>query len=108
KSPHKSRFERKQNTLYKTKGEPPLRYARPGASQSGSLPFQIKSAKLDSKGATGTILFDNEKHRLDRSDTTVKLESKLTISIGGMTTDVDLNQEQTTTVTTSDKNPVGK
>ena len=71
-------------------------------------PFKIKAAKLESKNATGTILFDNEKGRLDSSDMKLTLEGKLTIEIGGMTTEVDLNQEQDTKVKTTDANPISK
>jgi hypothetical protein len=105
---YKYTYEGKQDKLDKIKVETTLNYQPPGANPVGALPFKIKAAKLESKGGSGTILFDNEKHRLDNSETKIKLEGKLTIDIGGMATDVDLSQDQTTTVKTSDKNPVAK
>jgi hypothetical protein len=104
---YKYTYEGKEGKLDKIKVDTTLVYGPPGPNAGGALPFQIKSAKIETKGATGSILFDNEKHRLEKSDTKLKLEGKMTISIGGMNTDVDLSQDQTTTVTTSDKNPVG-
>ena len=56
---------------------------------------------LKSKDATGTILFDKAKGRLDSSEMNLKLEGKLTIDIGGMPTEVELSQTQKTTVKTS-------
>jgi len=103
---YKYTYEGKQDKFDKIKVDTTLVYQPPGPNAGGALPFQIKSAKLDSKGGTGTILFDNDKHRLDKSETKLTIAGKMTIGIGGMNTDVDLTQEQTTTVTTSDKNPV--
>ena len=105
---YKYTYEGKQDKLEKIKVDTTLNYQPPGANPVGTLPFKIKSAKLDSKGGTGTILFDNDKHRMDSSDTKLKLEGKLTIDIGGMSTDVDLSQDQTTTVKTYDKDPDAK
>jgi hypothetical protein len=101
-------YEGKQDKFDKISVVTDLKYQEPGAAGGGELPFQIKAAKLESKGATGTILFDNEKHRVNQSDTKMKLEGKLTISIGGTNTEVDLVQDQTTTVKTSDTKPGGK
>jgi hypothetical protein len=103
---YKYTYEGMQDKLHKIKVETTLVYQPPGPNAAGTLPFKIKAAKLDSKGGSGTILFNNEKHRLESSDTKLKLEGKLTIDISGMATDVDLSQEQTTTVKTTDTNPV--
>jgi hypothetical protein len=105
---YKYTYEGKQGKLDKIKVDTILKYEAPDAGAAGQLPFKIKAAKLDSKNATGTILFDNEKHRLDSSDMKLTLEGKLTIEIGGMTTEVDLTQDQVTTVRTSDTNPSAK
>src|SRR6516165_4776140 len=47
-STYKYTYEGKQEKLDKIKVDTTLRYDPPGANQSGSLPFQIKTAKLDS------------------------------------------------------------
>jgi hypothetical protein len=85
-----------------------LTYTAPGENSPGGLPFKIKSADLKSKDGTGTILFDNDKGRLASSEMNLKLNGKLSIEIGGMTTDVTLDQTQKTTVRTSDDNPAKK
>jgi hypothetical protein len=103
---YKYTYEGKEGKLDKIKVDTTLNYKPPEASATGQLPFKIKAAKLETKNATGTILFDNEKHRLDKSDMKLTLDGKLTIEIGGMATEVDLNQEQQTNVKTSDTNPI--
>lgn len=105
-STYKYTYEGKEGKLDKIKVETKLDYKPPDASAAGQLPFKIKAAKLESKNATGTIKFDNEKHRVDSADMKLTLEGKLTIEIGGMATDVDLTQEQQTKVQTMDTNPV--
>lgn len=51
----------------------------------------------------GKILFNTKLGRLDSSSITMKLNGTLSIEIGGTTTNVELTQDQTTTVKTSDK-----
>lgn len=98
----------KQNAkLDRIRVEPTLKYVPPSDNvQAGGLPFRIKGAELTSKNSTGTVLFDAEKGRLDSWDTKVELDGKLSIEIGGQTTEVKLNQTQSTTVKTTDTNPV--
>jgi hypothetical protein len=103
---YKYTYEGKEGKLDKIKVDTVLNYKAPETSATSQLPFKIKAAKLETKNATGTILFDNEKGRLDKSDMKLTLDGKLTIEIGGMATEVDLNQEQQTNVKTSDTNPV--
>ncbi len=84
-----------------------LKYTAPADNTSGGgLPFKIKSADLTSKDAGGTILFDAAKGRVEESNMKVTLTGKLSIEIGGQATAVDLDQTQTTKVTTSDTNPI--
>ncbi len=81
-----------------------LKYAPPSGDTVGAgLPFKIKDAKLESKNATGTILFDAKAGRIDSSDMNLSLEGTLDIEIGGQTTKVDLKQTQKTTVKMSDQ-----
>jgi hypothetical protein len=99
----------KDSKLDKIKVETTLKYTPPTESgASNPLPFKIKSANLTSKNAGGTIWFNTDKGRIDHSDTSLTLQGELNIEIGGQTTKVDLTQEQTTKVTTSDKNPLEK
>ncbi len=105
---YKYTYEGKEGKFDKIKLTSNLTYQPPAANTAGTLPFKIKDANLKSKKAEGTILFDNEKHRLEKSDLKLVLEGKLTIEIGGTPTEVELNQDQTTTVSTSDTNPVKK
>jgi hypothetical protein len=105
---YKYTYEGKDGKLDKIKVETTLKYSPPSTDAGAVLPFKIKQADLKSKEATGTVLFDNEKGRLDSSETNLKLEGKLTIEIGGMSSEVELSQTQKTTVKTTDKNPIGE
>ncbi|HEV3204228.1 MAG TPA: DUF6263 family protein, partial [Gemmataceae bacterium] len=100
--------DEKDKNLAKIKVETTLKYVPPASGAASGLPFKIVSADLKSENASGTILFDKEKGRLVSTDSTLKLKGKLTIDISGMTSEVELNQEQTTKVKTSDTNPVAK
>jgi len=86
-----------------------LKYEKPAASKEG-LPFQIKDANLtsDPAAATGVVLFDSKLGRIESSEMKLKLSGTLTIEIAGMTTTVELNQDQVTTTKTSDTNPIPK
>ena len=80
-----------------------LKYSAPGSETPGAgLPFKIKSASLEGKNGTGTVLFDAKAGRIDTSDMNLTLEGKLDIEIGGMATTVELKQTQKTTVKCSD------
>jgi hypothetical protein len=104
---NKYTYEGKEGKLDKIKVDTTLKYLPPGAAASGSLPFKIKpGTELTSKNASGSIFFDNEKHRLDHSDMKLNLEGKLEIDVGGTSTQVDLSMEQTTKVQMTDTNPV--
>jgi hypothetical protein len=105
---YKFTYEGKEGKLDKVKVEEGLTYAPPGPNVSGTLPFKITKGTLTTKGATGKFLFDSEKKRMDSSELKLTLEGNLTIDIGGLTTDVALQQEQTTTVKTYDSNPMKK
>jgi len=87
--------------------ETTLTYKAPDdKAASGGLPFKIKSATLASKNATGTIVFDADKGRVESSNMDVELSGDLNIEIGGQTTAVTLTQKQNTTVKTTDTNPL--
>jgi hypothetical protein len=92
----------------KIKVQTNLKYQPPSAAAAGVLPFQIVNADLKSKNSSGTIQFNVETGRLESSDMTLQLEGKLTIQIGGSNTEVELNQNQKTTVKTTTENPVKK
>jgi hypothetical protein len=100
----------KEKKLEKIKVDTTLKYAPPSGDVAGQggLPFKIVSADLKSTNATGTILFDTEKGRVDSSTMKLDLKGELSIEIGGQKTKVELSQTQETTVTTSDDNPVSK
>jgi hypothetical protein len=86
-----------------------LKYKEPTeAAGVGGLPFKIESADLKSSDAGGTIKFNADKGRVEESDLTLKLKGELKISIGGQSTKVVLDQDQKTTVKTSDDNPLTK
>jgi RNA polymerase sigma factor (sigma-70 family) len=99
--------DRKDNNLDRIEVTTALRYKGPGkAAGAGGLPFQIKSADLKSSNATGTVLFDRHRGRVACLELNLNLQGKLTVSIGGQDTQVELAQTQKTTVKTTDANPV--
>lgn len=85
-----------------------LTYKAPGDRRN--LPFNIKFADLTGKttGDKNEAIFDKEKGRIESSTVSMELKGKLSIEISGQTTDVDLQQTQTSTVQTSDANPLSK
>lgn len=82
-----------------------LTYSPPAQGKAGGLPFTIKSAKLQSKEGTGHAIFDKKKGRIEFSTMKMKLEGTLEIEVGGMTTTVELSQDQTATVRSMDTDP---
>jgi hypothetical protein len=88
-----------------------LKYTPPAdaaGSGTGGLPFKIKSADLKSSDASGEIVYNPEKGRIDESSMSLKLDGKLSIEIGGQVTDVTLAQTQTSKVKTSDSSLMEK
>ena len=86
-----------------------MKYEKPDETAfGGGLPFKIKTAELTPKNATGFVLFDNEKGRVEGSEANLELSGKLGIEIGGQTTNVELSQTQKTMIKTTDTNPVAK
>ncbi len=96
----------KDKNVVKIKVDTTLTYSAPTPGSGQALPFKIVNANLKSKDASGTILFDVAKGRVASSDLKLTLSGNLSIDIGGMTSDVELNQTQTTTIKTTDENPV--
>src|SRR5262249_48168084 len=93
---YKYTYEGKDGKLDKIKIDTTLKYSAPTGDTGAVLPFKIKAADLKSSNATGTVLFDSEKGRVDSTNQSLKLDGKLTIDIGGQATDVELSQTQTT------------
>jgi len=93
--------------LAQIKVDATLNYEAPkGGDKGQGLPFKIGSGStLKSETSKGLIVFDTAKGRVKSSDLTLKLVGDLNIEIGGMTTEVHLDQTQVTTLTTSDTEP---
>ena len=85
-----------------------LKYTPPTDKEKGGLPFTIKSAKLESKEGKGTAVFDRQLGRIESSTLTMKLKGNLTIEVGNMATDIELDQTQTSTTKTTSTNPLKK
>jgi hypothetical protein len=88
-----------------------LKYTPPDASQGGeTLPFKIKGGKIDQvkddKSNKGKVLFNTKLGRIESGNISVKMTGALTLDIGGTATEVNLTQDQTTEVKTSDKTPI--
>lgn len=106
---YKYTYEGPQDKLEKIRVESSLKFQAP-ADQGGvgGLPFKIKQADLKSSSAAGTVLFNATAGRVEKSDMTVDLKGNLQIEIGGQTTLVDLSQKQTSTIETTEANPLAK
>jgi hypothetical protein len=102
KNSYKYTLEKVEGDKANVKVECKLTYEPPTDAGEG-LPFKIKSAKLESKEAGGTIVFDVKKGQLDKQDLKIRLEGELEIEISGTTTKVELKQDQTTTIQTADQ-----
>jgi hypothetical protein len=83
-----------------------LTYTKP--DKPGQLPFKIENAELKTKKSSGEILFDPKVGRVVSSKMDLEIGGTLDINIGGMTTKVELNQNQKTEVKTSDKAFISK
>ncbi len=101
---YKYTYEGPDKAGEKIKIDATLTYSPP-KDKSSTLPFEIKSANLKSKEGTGHAIFNKEKGRIDFSTMKMKLEGTLEIVVGGMSTTVELTQDQTATVRTSDTDP---
>jgi hypothetical protein len=102
KNSFKYTLESIDNGIAKIKVESTLTYEAPTEAGEG-LPFKIKSAKLASKEAGGTIMFDTNKGRLDSQEMKIKLEGDLEIEISSTVSKVELKQDQTTSIKSSDQ-----
>jgi hypothetical protein len=86
-----------------------LTYRPPApAAPGGALPFTIKRADWTTAEGTGAIYFSPARGRTERSEMTARMKGRLTIETGGMETEVELDQVQTTTTTVSDGAPGAK
>jgi hypothetical protein len=101
--------DEKEKKLDRIKVDTTLKYVEPGENAAANtLPFKIKSADLTTTNATGYVLYDPELKLIAKTSMDLELKGKLTIDIGGQPTQVELQQKQTSTVETSEKNPVAK
>jgi hypothetical protein len=106
---YKYKFEGTKDKKTTIKVDTTLKYTPPAENTaSGGLPFKIKSASLASKNAGGNITFNPDAGRVEESTMKVEMNGDLNIEIGGQNTAVHLDQTQTTTVKTSDTNPIKK
>lgn len=81
----------------------------PPSEKGSKLPFVIESdSKLSGENGSGYALFNPAKGRFDDYSLNMTLKGDLNIDIGGMKTKVNLEQQQTSRVTTSDTDPVAE
>ncbi|MCS7044877.1 MAG: DUF6263 family protein [Gemmataceae bacterium] len=101
---YKYTYEGQDKAGDKVKVEASLTYTAP--TDNKGLPFVIKSANLKSKEGIGAAYFDKSNGRFAKSEMRMKLEGTLEIDVGGMVTAVELMQDQTAIVESSNDNPV--
>ena len=80
-----------------------LTYTAP--TDKTGLPFVITKAELKGDNGDGKAIFDRKLGRFESTSLTMKLSGKITIDVGNMTTEVDLNQDQEATSVTRDSVP---
>jgi len=80
-----------------------LTYSAP-ESKAG-LPFVIQKADLKGENGEGEAIFDRAKGRFESTNMKMKLTGKLTIEVGNMNTEVELNQDQESSSLTYDDMP---
>jgi hypothetical protein len=85
-----------------------LEYQPPKQRAEGNEPFRLTKVDLKDHAATGTLLFDERTGRVARSEFNLNLQAKLTIEMGGFSSEVDLRQTQKTTVKITDQSPLKK
>ena len=101
----KKTVDGKEVNLHKIDMKTDLTYAPPDAKDATGLPFKIESGKLTATKASGTIWFDADKGRVVETKMEVDLKGTLEISVSEQKASVELDQKQSTTTVTSDKNP---
>jgi hypothetical protein len=101
-------YEGRNGKLDMAKVETMMKHRPPAANAQAGLPFRIEDFNLVTRPTTGLILFDRELGRPARSEECVELEGKMTVSIGGLKTEVELRQKQITTRNYGDNNPSKK
>ncbi len=101
-------FDKTTGDVAEVKVTPAVTYKAPKATETGdALPFKIKGAELKSDAtAGGTIKFNTKTGRIDSSSVTLKINGKVTLEIGGQTSDVEIRQEQTTDVIYTEKSAI--
>jgi hypothetical protein len=82
-----------------------LTYAAAGPGAGGALPFKVVSTDFKKSEGTGTVWVNLKKGRIERSVLAQQLKGKMTIDIGGMNTEIDIDQKQKVTITTFDAPP---
>jgi Family of unknown function (DUF6263) len=98
---NKYTYEGKEGKFDKIKVEGLGETTGPALNKLPALPL----TNVAIKNAPGTILFDPDKHRIVSTEWKTTLEGKLKVDINGISSDVEMNQEQTTKVKISDRYP---
>jgi len=77
----------------------------PPKGDGGDLPFKVVKGDLKSEGAKGTIIFDREKGRMVRYTMNMVLKGSLTMEVQGNQIQMDMVQDQKSTIRVLDKPP---
>jgi len=83
-----------------------LTYAPPG--KDSGLPYTIKRAALKTEKAKGTYYFDADKGRLVHFGRTVQVKGMLEILLGSDQAQIEIEEEQRTTIRLLDRDPESK
>lgn len=96
-----------QGKIHEIRATTSMKYQAPDKNDP-ALPFTIKDVKVTNSDGKGSYKFDAERGRLKESTHESSFKATMKIGVGGMDTDVDLDQTQTTKVRSLDRNPMAK
>jgi hypothetical protein len=71
----------------------------PAAPGQGVLPFQLKAVNLKPDDIKSELLFDASSGRLHELKQSARLKGKMTIDVGGMDTEIEMDQQSQTKIT---------
>jgi hypothetical protein len=85
-----------------------LTYSPAGPGAGGALPFKVVGTDFKKLEGNGTVWVNMKQGRIERSKSALQMKGKMTVEIGAMNTDIEIDQTQHVTITTFDVLPGAK
>jgi len=99
-------YQGRTGELDRIKFKTTLDYTPPRTAPKAELPFTILKANLKSRDGSGVAAFDRALGHIAQASLDTRLAGTLVIEIGGLSTEVDLDQTQRTTIKITDSDPL--